>query len=247
MYDGKFFNKTVNGFSSGGYNIYFNILRSSDYGVPQMRERVFIFGSKLNNHFQFPNKSLKDIGRLKSYKNVGQAIQDLISQKNSLPNHLILNHSDKVISRYKLILEGGKLPPPEKLPKHIRRSNFDNWSFSLAKTCWSRASISCVMSSVVRQNRTFLPRAHAAIPNAMARCVLPVPGLPTSNMFSRWSIYVQRINSVTRDLLILVCALKSKLSSVFGDGNLAAFNRLTDALRSRSSSSNSVISSKNPK
>lgn len=124
MYDGKFFNKTVNGFSSCGYNIYFNILKSSDYGVPQMRERVFIFGSKLNNHFQFPNKSLKNIGRLKSYKNVGQAIQDLVSQKNSLPNHLILNHSEKVISRYKLILEGGKLPPPGRLPKDIRRSNF---------------------------------------------------------------------------------------------------------------------------
>ena len=42
----------------------------------------------------------------------------------SFQNHIILNHSETVVSRYKLIPEGGKLPLSEKLPKKIRRSNF---------------------------------------------------------------------------------------------------------------------------
>ena len=124
MYEGRFFNKTVNGFSSCGYNIHFDILKSSDYGVPQIRERVFIFGTRLDNHFQFPKKDIKSIGKLKNYKNVGQAINDLANKTKTFPNHLSLNHSEKVVSRYKLIPEGQKLPPPEKLPKNIRRSNF---------------------------------------------------------------------------------------------------------------------------
>ena len=47
-------------------------------------------------------------------------------EHNEVPNHLILNHSEKVVSRYRLIPEGGRLPPPHQLPPDIRRKNFGN-------------------------------------------------------------------------------------------------------------------------
>ena len=124
MYEGRFFEKTVNGFASCGYNIHFKILKSSEFGVPQIRERVFIFGTKSDKNFQFPKSSIGGVGKLKSFKNVGEAINDLSKKDTSFQNHIILNHSETVVSRYKLIPEGGKLPSPEKLPKEIRRSNF---------------------------------------------------------------------------------------------------------------------------
>ena len=64
---------TINGqmsldvFEDGlGYNIYYKVLNTKDYGLPQNRERVFIIGFKKFREFTFPKpielkKSLKDI------------------------------------------------------------------------------------------------------------------------------------------------------------------------------------------
>ncbi len=125
MFKGRFLNKLINQITSLGYNLHFKVFDSSDYGVPQKRERVILVGTKLDNPFSFPKKSNKNISKIKSYKNVNEAIGDL-SNGTQLENHLILNHGEIVIERYKLIPEGGKLPPPNELPKKIRRKNFGN-------------------------------------------------------------------------------------------------------------------------
>jgi len=125
MFEGKYLVDIANTFASLGYNIYFDILNASDYGVPQKRERVIIVGTKLDHPYFYPSKTALPIGNLKSKKNVDEAIGDLVNI-NEFPNHIILNHSEKVIERYKLIPEGGKLPPPEELPIEIRRKNFGN-------------------------------------------------------------------------------------------------------------------------
>ena len=52
MYEGGF-EKTVNGFASCGYNIHFKILKSSEFGVPQIRERVFILEQSQTKTFNF--------------------------------------------------------------------------------------------------------------------------------------------------------------------------------------------------
>ena len=123
MYGGQAYNSIIDGFSSSGYNIHSKVINSKDFGVPQSRERVFIVGTKLNKAFDFPQSVNHKIGSLEPCNTVGDAINDLI-KSHSAPNHLHLNHSDIVKERYSLIPEGGKLPPPEMLPKHIRRKNF---------------------------------------------------------------------------------------------------------------------------
>ena len=126
MYNGQFLEELKNDFSNCGYDIHFKLINAFDYGVPQLRERVFIVGTKLDKNFDFPKQDKKKFEHLKSFKNVKEAIFDLIDKDEKFPNHLSLNHSDTVIKRYKMIKEGEKLPSPEKLPKEIRRKNFGN-------------------------------------------------------------------------------------------------------------------------
>lgn len=126
MFEGRFFEKVINSFLNIGYNITYSLLDSSNYGVPQKRERVIIFGTRIDRQYKFPSMCDKDYGKLKAYRNVGEAINDLIDQDDSIPNHIPLNHTEIVTRRYKLIPEGGKLPSPELLPKDIRRKNFGN-------------------------------------------------------------------------------------------------------------------------
>ena len=126
MFEGRFFDKVVNAFLEIGYNLSYSLLDSSKYGVPQKRERIIIFGTKINRPFKFPKANKGSFGKLKSFLNVGDAINDLMNLEFIFPNHIPLNHNDIVISRYKLIPEGGKLPKPEDLPEEIRRKNFGN-------------------------------------------------------------------------------------------------------------------------
>ncbi len=126
MFEGRFFEKIINSFLEIGYNLSYSLIDSSKYGVPQKRERILIFGTKINRPFKFPKIDRKPVGKINSYSNVGEAINDLTDKDESFPNHITLNHSDIVTRRYQLIPEGGKLPKPEFLPIEIRRKNFGN-------------------------------------------------------------------------------------------------------------------------
>jgi DNA (cytosine-5)-methyltransferase 1 len=54
---GKYFNLARNQFSSLGYKIYSKLLNSADYGIPQLRERLFIVGIRndISLDYCFPN------------------------------------------------------------------------------------------------------------------------------------------------------------------------------------------------
>lgn len=124
MFEGRFFKKVVSSFLSIGYNVHFSLIDSSKYGVPQKRERVIIVGSRIDRPFKFPTHNNDGYGKIHSYVNVGDAINDLMDKGEEIPNHIPLAHSEKVIQRYRLIPEGGKLPNPEELPEEIRRKGF---------------------------------------------------------------------------------------------------------------------------
>ncbi|MDA7991054.1 MAG: DNA cytosine methyltransferase [Gammaproteobacteria bacterium] len=123
MYGGKFKDDVIDTFEKIGYHTDYLVVDAADYGVPQNRKRVFFFGYMSNHKFMFPVPTHG--AELKPYKILGDCIMDLVDKKD-VKNHIRLNHSQKVIARYKLIPEGGKLPPPQDLPKSIRRVNFGN-------------------------------------------------------------------------------------------------------------------------
>ena len=124
LYDGKFKDSVLNTFQGLGYDMFYVVLDTADYGVPQHRQRVFFFGSKLDANIEVP-KPTHGKGR-KPYAVLGDCIMDLVGKENMVKNHVPLNHSEKVIRRYRLILEGSRLPKPELLPADIRRTNFGN-------------------------------------------------------------------------------------------------------------------------
>lgn len=165
MFEGRYFQKVVDAFCSIGYHLHYRLLDASDYGVPQKRERVILFGTLQSEPFLFPAHDKNPYGRLKAYLNVGEAINDLIDKGAEVPNHIALNHSEKVVRRYALIPEGGKLPKPEDLPADIRRKNFGN--------TYTRLSRDSVSSTIVpgnnalpvhpTLNRSLTPREGARI------------------------------------------------------------------------------------
>lgn len=125
-YNGFFYNTICNTLSHNGYDIYSKVLNAFDYSVPQIRKRIFIFGTRKGMAFEFPGAAWQKIGQLTPRKTVWDAIKDLASKNEGINNHSVLRHGEIVLARYKLVPEGGKLPKPEHLPVKIRRKNFGN-------------------------------------------------------------------------------------------------------------------------
>jgi DNA (cytosine-5)-methyltransferase 1 len=126
MYRGQYKDYIIQTFQKMGYTMYQAILNASDYGVPQIRNRVIFFGTKSQLPFAFPVRTHGNSPGLQPYETVGQWIADLAHEDVQFNGHVILNHSKIVVDRYRLIPEGGTLPKPSELPPEIRRTNFGN-------------------------------------------------------------------------------------------------------------------------
>ena len=98
-----------------GYEVFFSMLNSSHYGVPQTRNRVFFIGIKKNSNWLFPNKTHGE--GLKKIINVGEAILgDLPSLKN---NEEKSNYNNAVLTKYQeIIRNGSKILKNHKSPNH---------------------------------------------------------------------------------------------------------------------------------
>ncbi len=85
MQNGQLLKTIVSLFESLGYKVKYKVLNAADYGVPQIRERIIIFGSKLNSEFEYPeqthynteNKNNLFNNKLKPYLTLEDAIGDL--------------------------------------------------------------------------------------------------------------------------------------------------------------------------
>ena len=113
-------------FKSIGYNVVSKVLCAADYGVPQMRNRVFFMGIRkdLNISPTFPEKTHKP----EEYVTVGAAIGDLVGKENEIPNHIPMKHNAVVTERIKYIKEGEGIPK-NGLPADIAygsRSDYSN-------------------------------------------------------------------------------------------------------------------------
>lgn len=123
-YNGRYRDYILEKFKELGYSMNFSVLNAADYGVPQLRRRAFFIGFQ-DPRVQYAFPAPTHGPNLLPYMTVGDAINDIaLAGPNEIPNHEPLAHSDKVVARYRLIPEGGMLPPPEELPEEIRRSNF---------------------------------------------------------------------------------------------------------------------------
>ena len=120
---GTIFCEIQNAFHSTGYDFNYVILNAADYGVPQIRERVFFYGNRVDAKMNPPQPEYGE--GLKPYNTVLGAIGDLAEGKDNIQNHIPLRHGEINIRRYSLIPEGGRMPE-DKLPPDLYRKNFGN-------------------------------------------------------------------------------------------------------------------------
>lgn len=120
---GKIFSEIKETFAQTGYDFNYAILNAADYGVPQIRERVFFYGNRIGVDMNVP---IAEYGvNKKAYKTVLEAIGDLADDGVTALNHVPLKHGEINIKRYSLIPEGGRMPE-DKLPPELYRKNFGN-------------------------------------------------------------------------------------------------------------------------
>lgn len=118
--NGLFVEEVKKQFQALGYDkIWCEIVRATDYGVPQDRQRMFMIGNRLGIDFEKPEHTHfpKGSGKIPTYATVGDAIMDLVGKENQIPNHVPLQHKPIVAARYSYVKEGCKLNvddlPPE--------------------------------------------------------------------------------------------------------------------------------------
>lgn len=151
--------------TSLGYEVSAMVLNAADFGTPQIRKRVFVVGTRTGDAFVWPQPT-HGPDRQTPYVTVGETIMDIAdTRKSHLPNHDPLNHGEVVLARYKLIPEGGRLPPPSELPAALRRRNFGNTYKRLHR---KRPSLTLVPGNNAfpvhpTRNRSLTPREAARL------------------------------------------------------------------------------------
>lgn len=98
--DGYFINEIQEKFRNLGYIVSYQVLRASDYGVPQSRERTFIIGSKT---LAFNFSLLKKTNKITTVKD---AISDL-GYLNSGEGNIMMDYINKPQSQYQKIIRSG--------------------------------------------------------------------------------------------------------------------------------------------
>ena len=99
---------------SCGYQMHHNVLNAVNFGVPQLRERIFMVGihKSIDKSYKFPLIQTP-------HRSVAEAIDDLRHMPD-LPNHEPMKHTKRIIERYSYIPVGGSLkdvPPQQRQRK----------------------------------------------------------------------------------------------------------------------------------
>lgn len=122
---GSIFEEIKRTFAETGYVFNYVVLNAADFGVPQIRNRIFFYGNRVGITMKPPTATNSENGN-PPWKTVGDAISDLAEIPDSTSiNHVALKHGETNIRRYQLIPEGGRLPETD-LPPELYRKNFGN-------------------------------------------------------------------------------------------------------------------------
>ena len=139
-------------FTKAGYNCRVWTLNAADYGVPQLRQRVVIIGTRLKHEITPPvaTYSMKEDSELPPYITAWEALSDLpqiVAREGSefmeydreatndyqrqcregsdgVHNHVAMLHTPRLVSRFQKILDGGSVSElPDELKVRKRNGN----------------------------------------------------------------------------------------------------------------------------
>jgi DNA (cytosine-5)-methyltransferase 1 len=182
MQKGELFETIIEEFEKLGYKTYYKVLNSADYGVPQVRERVIVVGTLLEQEYRFPEKTHTS----DNYLSIADAISDLPSitenggkkeayekepmndyQKqmrknvgNHLTEHFAPKNNDRLRKLMELLPDGGS---PKDIPEEYRPSSgFGN---TYCRLWWNKPS-----TTITRNLGT----------PSSSRCIHPIDPRPLS-------------------------------------------------------------------
>ncbi len=124
---GKTRKEIISLFSKLGYETECKILNAADYGVPQIRNRVFFIGNRIHLPNKFPEKTFDKNAqatisnkKMKKWKTIKEAIDDLpklnSGETSNIPNHGAMNHSESMLNKMSYVSNGGcRYEIPEEL------------------------------------------------------------------------------------------------------------------------------------
>ncbi len=136
LQNGEYLKNVLKLLHEAGYAAEYKLINMADYGVPEIRWRVIIIGNRVGMPVKFPpiDHSDNPDDHLPAWNNCWDVIKDLENLSDDPEfNHVALKHTPKIIERYKLIPEGGRLPE-DKLPPELYRKNFGNTYKRLSRT-----------------------------------------------------------------------------------------------------------------
>jgi DNA (cytosine-5)-methyltransferase 1 len=146
-----------------GYHIYWKVINSEDFGVPQKRNRIFILGTKKKADISLSSKSENSIVSVREaiddlpFIENGNSISELPYSKNSnlspyqikfrnkynkkVRNNLVTKNGEIIIERYKHIPSGGNWKSiPSSLFKNYRNpQNCHGWIYYRLR--WDQPSV----------------------------------------------------------------------------------------------------------
>lgn len=132
---GEVFESFLNKLEDIGYIPKWQVIKAADYGVPQLRERLFVVATKDRNSFLFPEKthaSAAECNGLFSYKpyvGIGEVLEGLTKPDNKVLGKTVYDRNDSHVDvtpdrdreRIAQVPEGSHLASQTHLGEELRR------------------------------------------------------------------------------------------------------------------------------
>jgi len=138
---------------NGYHSIIKKTLCAANYGVPQLRYRTFIIGTRENSKISFPEEKIKLKTNFIKLKDI---ISDLEGLENKIPNHVPMKHNEIVKKRISFIKEGEGLSP--NIPADLlfgSRSDFRNNKLKNFSHIYKRLSYNKPSTTMVPGHNAF--------------------------------------------------------------------------------------------
>lgn len=132
---GEVVKQIIQDFESAGYNVTYKLVNARDYGVPQIRERVFIIGIRndMNFNYEFPAPTHGEQPELLPYLTLQDTIYDLKDNPGNYfkggfsPIYLSRNRKKKWNEQSFTIQASGRQAPLHPGGKPMEKISADQW------------------------------------------------------------------------------------------------------------------------